>query len=68
MVRQAKKLLEEKGALSSSNPKAGHKLSKETLEKVEQFFYADDVSHQRPGKKDFVSVYISQGVREHIQK
>ena len=68
MARQAKKLVQEKGILSSPNPKHGKMLSKDTQNLVESFYSSDDVSRVMPGKKDVVSIMTAVGQREHRQK
>ena len=44
MTKQAKKLVQEKGVLSSPNPKAGKSLSKSTEEQVVSIYRSDDIS------------------------
>ena len=68
MAKQAKKLVQEKGVLSSPNPKAGKSLSKSTEEQVVSFYRSDDISRMMPGKKDTVSVVTAGGKRVHHQK
>lgn len=67
LVRKAKKLVDEKGILSTPNPKAGKSLQKETVEEVKHFYCCDTVSRQMPGMKDCVSVTID-GKRLNVQK
>ena len=67
LVRKAKKVVEERGILSSPNPKAGKNLSKTTVTQVKEFYYCENISRLMPGMKDFVSVMID-GKRQHIQK
>jgi len=62
MARKAKELVREYGVLSSPNPKPRRTISKEALNKVEEFFNSDEVSRSMPGKKDFVTI------RENEQK
>ena len=64
MVRQARKLANEKGILEFPEQKQGNPLSKETEDLVTKFYCDDEYSRQMPGKKDFVS--ISKNV--HKQK
>lgn len=66
-ARKAKKLLSEKGVMSSPDPKPGRSLDPSTTALVTQFYESDDISRQMPGKKDFVSV-IKDGKRVHFQK
>lgn len=68
MARQAKRLVVEKGILSGPNPKLDQILSTATIKSVMLFYCSDEVSRQMPGKKDFVAVTTSQGLREHVQK
>lgn len=68
MARQAKKLVQEKGILSTPNPKCGKMLPKDTLNLVESFYTSDDVSRVMPGKKDVASIMTTAGQREHCQK
>lgn len=67
MVRTAKKLVAEKGILSTPNPRPGNTLDEETANLVKSFYESDEVSRQMPGMKDFVSVKIGDR-REHVQK
>jgi len=41
-------------------------MSLDLIQKVEEFYFSDDVSRVMPGKKDFKSVKIN-GKREHKQ-
>ena len=68
MARSAKKLVEDKGVLSTPNSKAGNPLSGNTLELVRSFFCHDDISRVMPGKKDFISVRNADGEKVHQQK
>jgi len=67
MARQAKKLVEEKGILSTPNPKSGHFLAKKIVEDVKEFYSCESISRLMPGMKDFVSVNVNGG-RQHLQK
>ena len=67
MARKAKKLVLEKGILSTPNPKPGHSVAQRTIDLVTEFYQSDEVSRMLPGKKDFVSVKKAEG-RVHIQK
>jgi len=53
LAKSAKLLLAEKGALASPAVKTGKALDLQTEEKVEQFFYQQDVSKELTGKKMF---------------
>ena len=68
MVRKAKKLVKEKGILSTPNPKPGKVLSQKTADSVREFYNSDEVSRALPGMKDFVSVKQPDGKRVHVQK
>ena len=68
MARSAKKLVEDKGVLSTPNSKAGNPLSGNTLELVRSFYCHDDISRVMPGKKDFISVRNADGEKVHQQK
>ena len=67
MARSAKKLVNEKGVLSTPNPKLGKKISEEIVEKVRMFYESDDISRCMPGKKDSVSMIIN-GKKDRVQK
>lgn len=67
MIRKSKKLVDEKGILSSPNVKCGRRLSSETETLVIDFYMNDEFSRLMPGKKDFVSVRTPNG-RIHEQK
>lgn len=56
MIRAAKKLLAEKGILSSPNVKYCRRLPAETESLVKNFYTNDEHSRQMPGKNDFVSI------------
>ena len=68
MAKSAKKLVEDKGVLSSPNSNAGKPLPESTLELVRNFYCHDDISRVMPGKKDFVSVRNADGIKVHQQK
>lgn len=67
MIKVSKKLVAEKGILSSPNVKCGHRLSSNTEMLIKEFFMNDEFSRQMPGKKDFVSIRTPTG-RVHEQK
>lgn len=67
MARKVKQLVDEKGILSTPNPKLGKALSSEIMEKVKSFYECDDISRCMPGGKDFVSV-VENGVKVHKTK
>ena len=56
LVRQSKKLVEERGILYLPGPLRGPSLPSETVNTVCTFYESDDISRVMPGKKDFVSV------------
>ena len=56
LIRTARDLKKVGGILAMPEPKRGKSLSKETLDKVRQFYEDDEYSRQMPGKKDCVSV------------
>eukprot|EP00731_Ephydatia_muelleri_P006869 Em0003g1117a len=64
----AKKIVEDKGVMSSPNAKARKSLSEDTVKLVQAFYYHDDISRVMPGKKDFVSARNENGEKEHCQK
>ena len=68
MARQAKKIAQEKGILSSPNLKPGRTLPAATEELVLSMYHNDEVSRTMPGKKDCVSVITKEGKRENRQK
>ena len=67
-ARLAKKIVKNKGVMSSPNPKAATQLSGDTVILVKTFYYHDDISRVMPGKKDFLSVRNAEGEKEHKQK
>ena len=56
MVRQARKLVKEKGILELPGPKKGKGLSEEIKRCVADFYCDDEYSRLMPGKKDCVSI------------
>ena len=67
MVRTAKKLVSEKGIMSTPNPRLGKLLPKTTVDLIKTFYHSDEISRIMPGKKDYVSVTVC-GMRQHLQK
>lgn len=67
-VRQAKKLLKQKGILSTTNQKPGKNLPTETLNKIIEFYENDVVSRPMPGIKDCVSVKDKEGKKVKVSK
>ena len=68
MVRQAKKLLKEKGILESPDQKPGKSLSKEVVQAVHSFYESDDISRVMPGKKDCVTIKGENGDKSVVSK
>ena len=68
MARQAKKLVLEKGILSSPNPKPGKALPDRTQQLVLEVYLGDEISRMLPGRKDCVSVVTAEGKRVSQQK
>ena len=64
MVRQARKLVKEKGILELPEQKKGKVLLEETSRCVIDFYCDDEYSRLMPGKKDFVSI----AKNTHMQK
>lgn len=69
MARKSKKLVEEKGILSTPDPKHGKPLPQETAVLVKEFYCSDEISRLMPGKKDYVSMGKNfEGKPIHVQK
>ncbi|KAL5493367.1 hypothetical protein EMCRGX_G014541 [Ephydatia muelleri] len=68
MARCAKKLVAEKGILSTPDLKHGRCLPAVTENLVKAFYHSDNINRVMPGRKDYVSVITSEGKREHCQK
>ena len=64
---QAKKLVEERGVLSSPYPKEAKAVTV-AEEEVHKFYLSDEISRIMPGMKDYVSVRGTNGHRVHQQK
>ena len=64
---RAKKLVEERGVLSSPDPKEAKAVTV-AEEEVTKFYLSDDISRIMPGMKDYVSVRGTNGQRVHQQK
>jgi hypothetical protein len=54
MVWTSKKIVGEKGILSSPNVKPGKVLPPATAEVVKQFYVSDEIGRIMPGTKDYV--------------
>ena len=67
LAGQAKRLVAEKGVLSSPNPSEDHGVNV-TFEEVKKFYLSNDINWVMPRKKDFVSVRGADGKRVHKQK
>ena len=61
-------LVAEKIVLSSPNPQHINTLSLQTGEAVKNFYVSDVMSRVMPGRKDFMSVLVADGNRQHMQK
>ena len=68
MARTAKKLVREKGILSTPNPKPSNSITQTKVHLVVSFYESDESSRLMPGMKDFVSVKQLDGKRVHYQK
>ncbi|XP_044583003.1 uncharacterized protein LOC123264021 isoform X1 [Cotesia glomerata] len=68
LSRVAKKLVEEKGILSTPETKLGTTITDQILLKIANFYNDDEYSALMPGMKDFVSVRNDDGNRVHVQK
>ena len=51
MARAVKKLVNEKGIISTPKPKPGKTLNENTAQLVKEFYHQDDISRMMPGKK-----------------
>ncbi|KAL5477704.1 hypothetical protein EMCRGX_G024538 [Ephydatia muelleri] len=67
LAGRAKRLVAEKGVLSSPNPSEDHGVNV-AFEEMNKFYLSDEISRVMPGKKDFVSVRGADGKRVHKQK
>lgn len=67
MARAVKSLVQEKGVLSTPNPKPGRTLSKNIADSVKDFYNSDDISRMMPGKKDCVTIRNKDG-KIQVQK
>lgn len=56
MISVVKKLVQEKGILSSPNRKAGKTLSEDVVQKVVHFYESQEISREMPGQKDYVTI------------
>lgn len=58
MARSVKKLVDEKGILSTLNPKPGWGIPNSTIATVKEFYASDEINRAMPGEKDAISVKI----------
>ena len=63
-----KKLIHEKGIFTSPNPKLGRGLAPTTEQLIVKMYLSDEMSRVMPGMKDYVSIMMDTGKREHVQK
>lgn len=68
LVKKARKLLNEEGALGKVDKRKGRTLSAEIVQKVRNFYCEDDISRVSANKKDFVSLPTEHGKREFRTK
>jgi len=68
LVRKSRELKNTEGILASPASKRGKKLDASLVQAVKDFYCNDEYSRACPGKKDFVSVKQSSGIRVHEQK
>lgn len=68
MARKVKILVREKGILSTPDPKAGQSFIgfNYPVNSVTEFYNYDEVSRQKTGKKDFVSVNKSSKISRYL--
>ncbi|XP_054711072.1 uncharacterized protein LOC129220668 [Uloborus diversus] len=64
-ARKAKNLVKEKGVMSCPDPKPGKTLDYETAKKVTDLYESEEISRMMPGKKDFISLKISNKKVRH---
>lgn len=60
-------MVNEKGILSTPNPKPGKTLNENTAQLVKEFYHQDDISRMMPGKEDYVTVR-DKGSKIEVQK
>lgn len=68
MVRQAKKILNEKGILEDPNPRPGKSLAAEVVATVRSYYESDEISRVCPGTKDCVTVKNENGDKVAMSK
>lgn len=67
-VRQAKKLLQKKGILSTLDQRPGKNLPTETAELIKFFYESEEVSRPMPGIKDCISMKDNEGKKVKVSK
>lgn len=65
---RAKQLISEDRILTLPSKKPSRKISEEVAKQVISFYERDDISRLMPGMKDYLSVKLEDGSREHVQK
>lgn len=68
MAKNAKKLVDDNGILTSPNPKKCKRLSNNVVDTVVNFYLNDNNSRELPGKKYFISVKQPDGTRKQLPK
>ena len=68
LVKRMRQCVSEQGILCKPRPRAGKRVSESTIKKVEDFYRQPDISRELPGKKEYKSVLLKNGKREHRQK
>jgi len=67
-VKKMRSLVNEQGILCKPKPTGGKRLSESTVKKIEPFYRQPDISRELAGKKEYKSVFLKSGKREHRQK
>lgn len=68
MVKQARKLKEERGILAEPADKKGRCLAQTTIDRVREFFESDEFSRMCPGIKECVAIRNEKGEKVSKQK
>ena len=66
-ANRAKEILDEKGIMSTPDPKCIPKYTQDTLDCVKKFYESDKISRQMPGRKDCVTLKVF-GKKKKVQK
>ena len=66
-AKRAKECQQEKGLLSTPDPKPGNRVPSDTLQIVKEFYQSDKVSRQMAGMRDCVTMKVN-GNKEKVQK